>query len=140
MAGVLLIALLALLGFSGCATTPASGSNTAPTSLQTFDTVYSTSLQALTLILNETNIALTDKAITASQAQTIVGYTDSIKTVLDAASTAESAANTSLATANVAQATAQIASISICLTQKPLTAASFSTCTRTLSNLTPVTS
>lgn len=140
----LLLLLLALglgcsvVALTGCQTT-ATGTTSAPTSLQTFDQVYSTSVQALTLILKETSVALSAGGITAAQAKTIVGYTDAIKTVLDAALAAENAANSSLATADVAQATAQIAAIGICLTQKPLTAATFATCTKNFVALTAVT-
>lgn len=133
----LLLALLALvvvltLGvLASCSSTPTTG--TSSSGLQTFDLVYSSAVQTETLILNETNTALTAKAISPAQAQKVLSVTDSIKTLLDASNAAAQAGNSGLATADVSQATAAIAVISICLTQKPLTPATFTTCTATLS-------
>jgi hypothetical protein len=126
-----LLTLLVAVALSGCQTT-AGGSSPA---LQTFDAVYAGAVQAETLIIQETSMALAGRVISPAQASNVLAVTDSVKAVLDAAKAAAMAGNSGLATANVASATAAIAALSICLTAKPLTVVSFAGCT---AKLTPV--
>ena len=129
---LLLIALsLAILGFSGCQSTPTTGSP--PTALQTFQTMYASAVTADTLVLTATDTALKAGAINAAQAQKVESIADSIKAVLDAANAAAQLGNTATANANLASALGGVAVVSACLTAKPLTPTTFATCTAKLS-------
>lgn len=129
----MVLASIVLL-FSGCALfKPAAGATSAPpTALQTFDNLYSGALIAETLAVQSATTAVQAKLISAAQGQAVLNVTDSIKAVLDAANSAAQIGNSAAATANLAQAVGSIAIVSACLTAKPLTVATFATCTAKL--------
>lgn len=131
---LLLVLLVPLALFSGCATTATGTSTSTPTStaLQTFDSLYSSAVTAETLAIQATTVALNSKLISPAQATQILSVTDAIKVVLDAANSAAQVGNSGLASANLAQALGSIGLVSSCLTAKPLTVASFTACTMKL--------
>lgn len=124
---LLLLAAALLLSLDACQTVPASG--TIPTTLQTFDALYSSAVSADDLVIKTATVALASGFISPAQAKKILAVTDQVKGVLDAANTAAQVGNSGLATGNLAAAMGPIALLSACLTVKPLTIASFSTCT-----------
>jgi hypothetical protein len=126
--------LLAILLSSGCATSPAStasGTGTS-TALQTFDTLYSDAESAVTVAVTTATTALQSGLINQVQATQVLKVTDAIQAVLTAANAAAQVGNSGTANANLAQAVAQIAILSSCLTAKPLTVATFASCTAKL--------
>jgi hypothetical protein len=126
-----LLLLPAALSVSGCTTT--SGTTTA-TALQTFDALYSNAVTADDLVVKSATTALQTGLITAAQAQKVLNITDSVKAALDAANAAAQLGNTALASGNLASALGPIGILSSCLTIKPLTAATFDTCTTKLTS------
>jgi hypothetical protein len=118
---MILSALLALT--AGCATTSAP---------QTFQQIYTAAVAGDDLIVQSATVALNDKLITAAQAKTILTVTDDIKTALDAAEAAYNVSNTAGANALIGKAVAAIAILSTCVTERPLTPATFDSCIQPL--------
>jgi hypothetical protein len=112
--------LLALL--LGCATTSST------TALQTFTDVYNAAVTADDLAVQAGTAALSAGLITSAQAQSVQNITITAMGLLNAAQTAFTAGNQVGANQNVAAATATLVSLSLCLTQKPLTTSTFATC------------
>lgn len=77
--------------------------------------------------------ALSSALITAPQAKRILAITDAVKAALDAANAAAQIGNLGTANGNLAAAMGPIVILSACLTIKPLTASSFTTCSAKLS-------
>lgn len=131
----LLLPLLGLLALSllvdGCQTPSTSGA-APPTALQTFDALYANAVTADDLAVKAATVSLQAGLITAAQARTVLHVTDSVKVALDAARTASQLGNTALASGNLASALGPVAILSACLTSKPLTPATFETCTTRL--------
>lgn len=124
----LALCLALTAGLLSSCTAPGGTTPTASTP-QTFQQLYSTAVTADDLIVQAGTAALQAGAITAAQAKLVLSATDSIKAVLDAAYALSQAGNTSGASTNLASALGTIAILSTCLTQKPLTAATYATCT-----------
>lgn len=129
-----LLALLSVfaLTLSACQTTSAPGT-AAPTALQTFDALYQGAVTAADLVNTTSTSALTSGLITVAQAKKILAYTDAVKVALDAANAAAQGGNTGGAAGALAAAMQPIIVLSACLTQKPLTIATFDKCAVPLS-------
>ena len=112
--------LLPLLLLSSCASTPSS--------LKTFDDVYNAAITADDFVVTTATAALTSGLITSSQATEIQKITVDASNLLTAAKTAFTAGNQALANQNVVQATATLVAMSLCLSEKPLTVATFASC------------
>lgn len=125
-----LLVLLVLL-CEGCATTAPPGT-APPTALQTFDALYANAVSADDLVLKAGTTALQSGLINAGQAAKILSITDSVKAALDAANAAAQLGNAAIANGSLASALGPIAILSACLTIKPLTIASFDSCTAKL--------
>lgn len=121
----LLLPLLLLL--SSCATT----------SVKTFDTIYADALTADDAVVVAATAALNAGLISSAQAISIQKVTTDAKNLLTAAQTAFTAGNSIAANSDVIAATATLAAMSLCLTEKPLTVASFATCAASVPPLSP---
>jgi hypothetical protein len=104
---------------SSCATT------TAP---QTFNDVYTAALTADDVVVTATTAALEAGYITSAQAAHVQLLTMDAKSLLSAAQVAYAAGNQLAANQDVAAASATLIAMSLCLTQKPLTVATFTAC------------
>jgi hypothetical protein len=111
-----------ILAAAGCASTSST------TALQTFNDVYNAAVAADDLAVQAGTAALNSGLITSAQAQSVQNITTTAMALLNAAQTAFTAGNQVAANQNVATATASLVSLSLCLTQKPLTTATFATC------------
>lgn len=116
----LLFLLLPLALLSSCASTPSA--------LQTFDDVYAAAVTADDFVVTTATTALNAGLITSSQATAIQKITVDASNLLTAAKTAFTAGNQALANQNVVAAVATLTAMSLCLTQKPLTIATFAVC------------
>lgn len=128
-----LLVLSSSLWVEGCQTA-APGAAPAST-LQTFETLYSSAVSADDLVIKTATTAFAAGLINTAQAKKVLMVTDQVKAALDAANTAAQVGNSGLATGNLAAAMGPIALLSACLTVKPLTVASFDTCSATLKPL-----
>lgn len=136
---LLLLLPLALLSLEGCPTAGAPGAPPA-TSLQTFTTLYANAVSADDLVVKAGTIALQNGLINPAQARKVLSVTDAVKAALDAANGAAQLGNLGTANGDLAAALGPIAILSACLTVKPLTPATFDSCTAQLTLPTPVTS
>lgn len=123
--------VLLCAGLAGCPTASAPG-QPPPTALQTFDALYANAVTADDLVVKTATTALASGFINAAQAKRVLAVTDSVKSALDAAQAAAQLGNAAVANGNLAQALGPIAILSACLTVKPLTTASFDSCTQRL--------
>lgn len=130
-----LLLLPLLLALSACPLNPTTP-DTPSTGLQTFDQYYAAGVQADDLAVVTTTNVLKSGLITSAQAQKVQDITVKAKSVLDAAQAAYTAGNSIAANANLAQATTTLVGLSLCLTIKPLTVATFDSCIQPI--LTPV--
>jgi len=96
--------------------------------LQTFNDVYSAAVTADDLAVQAATTALTSGLITSAQAQAVQNITKTAMNLLTAAQTAFTAGDQATANKNVSAASATLVALSLCLTQKPLTTATFATC------------
>lgn len=119
-----LLLILPLLILSACATT-----STAP---KTFNEVYADALTADDLVVQAATTALNAGLINSAQATNIQKITIDARNLLTAAQIAFTAGNSALANQNVVSATATLVAMSLCLTQKPLTVATFASCAATV--------
>jgi len=124
---VKLIALIATLAIAGCASTSA---------LQTFEDVYQAAVTADDLAVQSATTALNAGLISSAQAASIQTITTDAMNLLTAANTAFQAGDSLTANKNVAAASATLIALSLCLTQKPLTVASFAACAANVPPLT----
>lgn len=122
-----LIALIATLAIAGCASTSA---------LQTFEDVYQAAVTADDLAVQSATTALNAGLISSAQAASIQTITTDAMNLLTAANTAFQAGDSLTANKNVAAASATLIALSLCLTQKPLTVASFAACAANVPPLT----
>ena len=114
----LLLPLLLLSSLTGCATT----------SLQTFDKIYAAALTTDDLVVQAATAALNAGLISSAQAVSIQKITTDASNLLMAANTAFTAGNSVAANQDVTAATATLVAMSLCLTAKPLTVATFAAC------------
>jgi hypothetical protein len=123
-----------LLPLAGCPLPAPNGSTTSsqPTALETFQTMYGNAVKAVDTV-NITGDSLYKQGlITKAQGQTILSITEKTKSVLDASYAAAQLGNTAVASGDLAQAMGSVVILSTCLTQQPLTPATFDKCTSTL--------
>lgn len=130
-AALVLLGLIGCVFLAGCPTAAAPG-QAPPTALQTFDALYANAVTADDLVVTTATTALASGFINAAQAKRVLAVTDSVKSALDAANAAAQLGNAALANGNLAQALGPIAILSACLTVKPLTTATFDSCTAKL--------
>lgn len=129
----LLLLPLVFLILEGCpATNPSTPGTPPPTALQTFQSIYTSAVTADDLAVKAASTALQSGLISVAQAKKVLQITDQVKAALDAANAAATLGNTALATGNLATALGPIAILSACLTTRPLTFATFDTCTAKL--------
>jgi hypothetical protein len=119
--------VLAFFIIGGCATT----------SVKTFDQIYTDAVTANDVIVQATTTALTAGLISSAQASAVQKITTDAMNVLTAAQTAFTAGNSIAANSDVVAATATLAAMSLCLTEKPLTVATFATCVARVPVLSP---
>jgi hypothetical protein len=112
-----------LLLSSGCALL-----GCATTSLQTFDKIYTAALTTDDLVVQAATAALNAGLISSAQAVSIQKITTDASNLLMAANTAFTAGNSVAANQDVTAATATLVAMSLCLTAKPLTVATFAAC------------
>ena len=111
-----------------CQVAPAPGT-APPTALQTFDVLYTNAVTAVDIAVKTATSALQAGLINVAQAKKVRGVTTSVKTALDAAYAASQLGNVATANGDLASALGPIAILSACLTIKPLTVATFDSCT-----------
>lgn len=121
MRKVLLGSLLALL--TACAT---------QSPLQTFTQVYNAAITADDFAVTAATAALNAGLISSAQATLIQKITVDAMTLLNTANLAFLAGDSLDANKNVAAATGTLVALSLCLTQKPLTVATFSSCANSI--------
>ena len=122
----LLIGLTVLL--TACAST---------SSVKTFDQIYADALTANDVVVQATTTALNAGLITSVQAASVQKITIDASNLLTAAQTAFTAGDSIAANSDVVAATATLAALSLCLTHKPLTVATFGTCAAAIPSLVP---
>lgn len=119
-----LLTVAAML-LAGCSSTPTQPSGKV---LATNDTAYADGVQTDDLAVRGITTLLDAGTITSAQAEAAQVVTIRAKALLDAAHTAVAAGDSVSANTNVTQATAQLLALSLCLTTKPLTVATFTNC------------
>ena len=130
MKRLLVFSALACMALSACKTTTGTTS-----AMQTFTDVYNAALTADDLAVQGGTAALNAGLITSAQAQNVQNITIKAKALLDAAQVAFNAGNAVAANQNVTAATITLVALTLCLTQKPLTVATFTTCASSIPSL-----
>lgn len=115
--------ILSILLLSACAST---------SSLQTFTDVYNAAVAADDVAVVTATNALQAGLISSAQAASVQKILTDAMGLLTAANAAFTAGDQLTANKNVAAASATLVALSLCLTQKPLTIATFSSCAATI--------
>jgi hypothetical protein len=119
-----IVLLICIGALAACAST--SGA------LQTFDQIYGAAITADDIAVTTATAALNSGLISSKQAAAIQKITIDAMGLLNAAQAAFTAGNSLAANQNLAAASATLTALSLCLTQKPLTIATFAACAATI--------